>query len=110
MNDPLGIAQWKKWFFKSAFYCFVLSAMVVLRMTGSVCVGAMEDRYGGVPQDKLHSLNPPVLLPDGTEFLTWEPKELTFTKTYYADQSTPKADDANPFGSGHGVRYRAGCR
>ncbi|MGD0539480.1 MAG: right-handed parallel beta-helix repeat-containing protein [Verrucomicrobiota bacterium] len=43
----------------------------------------------------LKSLDPPVLLPDGTEFRTWE-VPLKFSRTYYADGSNPKASDANP--------------
>jgi hypothetical protein len=43
----------------------------------------------------LKSLDPPVLLPDGTEFMTWE-APLRFTRTYYVDGSNPKATDANP--------------
>src|SRR5208282_5456758 len=42
----------------------------------------------------LKSLDPPVLLPDGTEFKTWE-APLTFTRTYYVDGSNPKASDDN---------------
>ena len=43
----------------------------------------------------LKSLDPPVLLPDGTEFKTWE-APLKFTRTYYVDGSNPKASDSNP--------------
>lgn len=43
----------------------------------------------------LKSLEPPILLPDGSEFKTWE-APIKFTRTYYVDGSTPKASDANP--------------
>lgn len=43
----------------------------------------------------LKSLEPPVLLPDGTEFKTWEAR-TKFARTYYVDGSNPKASDANP--------------
>jgi hypothetical protein len=43
----------------------------------------------------LQSLTPPVLLPDGTEFRTWE-QLLQFTRTFHVDNAHPKADDANP--------------
>jgi hypothetical protein len=43
----------------------------------------------------LKSLSPPVLLPDGTEFKTWE-MPLKFSRTYYVDGSNPKASDDNP--------------
>jgi hypothetical protein len=43
----------------------------------------------------LKSLDPPVLLPDGTEFKTWE-APLEFSRTYYVDGSDPTASDRNP--------------
>jgi hypothetical protein len=36
-----------------------------------------------------------VLLPDGSEFVSWE-RRLTFTKTYYVDNRNPRAADSNP--------------
>ena len=43
----------------------------------------------------MRSLEPPVLLPDGAEFKTWE-QPLRFDRTYHVDGSNPKASDANP--------------
>jgi len=43
----------------------------------------------------LHSLNPPVLLPDGSEFQTWE-VPCEFSRTYHVDASHPEASDENP--------------
>ena len=43
----------------------------------------------------LHSLDPPVLLPDGREFKTWE-QPAKHTRTYYVSQKHPKANDNNP--------------
>jgi len=43
----------------------------------------------------MKSLAPPVLLPDGSEFKTWEATPR-FTKTYYVAQKRPQASDANP--------------
>jgi hypothetical protein len=43
----------------------------------------------------LRSLDPPVLLPDGAEFKTWE-APLDFSRTYYVDGSSPAASDDNP--------------
>jgi len=40
------------------------------------------------------SLNPPVILPDGSEFKTWSAKTV-FTRTYYVDQSHARASDNN---------------
>jgi hypothetical protein len=36
-----------------------------------------------------------VLLPDDTEFISWE-RPLAFAKTYYVDNGNPKASDSNP--------------
>ncbi len=43
----------------------------------------------------LKSLDPPVLLPNGREFKTWQPS-LKFSKTYYVDGSAAAASDDNP--------------
>ncbi len=43
----------------------------------------------------LRSLDPPVLLPDGREFKTWE-HPARYTRTYYVSQKHPKVDDKNP--------------
>ena len=42
----------------------------------------------------LTSLDPPVTLPDGREFKTWE-QPLEFGNTYYVDGSSPAASDDN---------------
>lgn len=39
--------------------------------------------------------NTGVLLPDGTEFVSWE-QPLHFSKTYYVDNRNPRASDSNP--------------
>lgn len=41
------------------------------------------------------SLSPPVLLPDGREFKTWE-RPPQYKRTYYVDPSRPGAADSNP--------------
>ena len=43
----------------------------------------------------LRSLDPPVVLPDGSEFKTWE-VPCAFTRTWHVDQSNPKASDTGP--------------
>jgi len=40
------------------------------------------------------SLNPHVILPDGSEFKTWNDKTV-YARTYYVDQSHPRARDDN---------------
>lgn len=42
------------------------------------------------------SLNPPVLLPDASEFTTWEAPALRFSRTYHVRASHPRASDDNP--------------
>jgi len=42
-------------------------------------------------------------LPDGTEFVSWE-QPLTFSKTYYVDNSAPNADDNGPGDRGRPFR------
>ena len=43
----------------------------------------------------MRGLEPPVILPDGREFKTWE-QPLRFDRTYYVDQSRTNASDTNP--------------
>jgi len=50
---------------------------------------------GTVSGQQLRSLDPPVLLPDGSEFKTWE-QPLHFSRTYYVNARHPKASDDNP--------------
>lgn len=45
---------------------------------------------------KDRSLEPPVFLPDGSEFRTWEPEEFRFSRTLYVSQHHQNASDANP--------------
>ncbi len=40
-------------------------------------------------------LTPPVQLPDGQEFKTWE-KPPSFSRTYYVNQAHARASDENP--------------
>lgn len=40
------------------------------------------------------SLNPSVILPDGSEFKTWSDKTV-YKRTYYVDQSNPRSSDNN---------------
>jgi len=47
------------------------------------------------PAEEMKSLDPPVYLPNGQEFKTWE-APLSFSRTYHVDQSHPRASDDNP--------------
>ncbi len=68
---------------RRVLHCTLFPAVALLLAAANCC--------GEVPK----SLNPPVFLPDGSEFKTWE-APLKFTRTYYVDGSHPKASDANP--------------
>jgi len=50
-------------------------------------IGGAAARSGGQDMDSR--------LPDGSEFASWE-QPLTFTKTYYVDNTAPAADDNGP--------------
>ena len=58
--------------------------------TGAEAKAAVE--FG---EDEGSSLTPPVLLPDGREFRTWE-RPLSFSKTYVVDASHARARDDGP--------------
>jgi len=74
-------------------YMFLSNAIVVsLRFS---LLGYSVANVNRVVEDKLKSLTPPVLLPDGSEFVTWE-QPLIFSKTYYVDGSHPEASDEGP--------------
>ena len=60
----------------------------------SLCLAALLLAMSSFGQ-ALKSLDPSVLLPDGTEFKTWEAKPK-FSRTYYVDGANPQASDANP--------------
>lgn len=60
----------------------------------ALCLLALLQPIGSLGQT-VKSLDPPVLLPDGTEFKTREAK-LKFTRTYYVDGANPMASNANP--------------
>lgn len=55
----------------------------------------LPDAAWGEDEAVLRSLDPPVTLPDGQEFKTWE-QPLRFARTYYVDGSHAHAADANP--------------
>lgn len=48
----------------------------------------------GVCAQESRSLDPPVYLPDGEEFTSWE-VPLTFSRTYHVDKAHPQASDQN---------------
>jgi Right handed beta helix region len=73
-----------------------LGMRITNRMLGvlAVCCG-LDGVTRGENDVVLRSLDPPVILPDGKEFKTWE-QPLRFERTYYVEGSSPNASDANP--------------
>jgi len=66
-----------------------------LEFDGWVTLIFGPEERGGVLYEKMRSLDPPAYLPDGSEFKTWE-VPLSFSRTYYVEQSHPEASDSNP--------------
>ena len=61
----------------------------------AICCGLLGRAAERETQPAMRSLEPPVMLPDGTEFKTWE-QPLRFDRTYYVDGANPNASDTNP--------------
>ena len=68
----------------------LLSSFLVWPWCGACAEGENKVDAGG-----LRSLVPPVLLPDGKEFKTWE-RPCTFTKTYHVNAAHLRANDGGP--------------
>jgi hypothetical protein len=67
-------------------------------MRKGACIGFVLLALQLLPKDRPEeslSLSPPVHLPDGSEFKTWD-NRTDWTKTYMVDQNHPSASDANP--------------
>ena len=64
--------------------------VVLIGLLSVVSAGWAGEAGGGKTR-----LDPPVLLPDGTEFVSWE-VPLTFSKTYVVDRKHAQAGDDNP--------------
>ncbi len=71
------------------------TATVRRKDTGAEAKATVEFEGPEGNGDEGTSLSPPVLLPDGREFKTWE-RPLTFTKTYVVDGSHARARDDGP--------------
>jgi len=67
----------------------IACAVLGLHVAATACAEEVA-----MPAADLHSLAPPVLLPDGREFKTWRPV-LEFARTLYVDVSAPNASDDN---------------
>jgi hypothetical protein len=67
--------------------------MLAFRTVVMVLVGGLVAARGAAAEKR--SFDPPVRLPDGTEYQSWEAPPV-FARTYYVDQADPKASDDNP--------------
>ncbi len=61
----------------------------------SCALSHLDGLAWGQEAPAMRSLEPPVLLPDGKPFLTWE-QPVRFDRTYYVDGASPAASDKNP--------------
>ena len=61
----------------------------------SVFGEAQTDAATGIAQPDYKAASPDARLPDGTELVSWE-QPLKFSKTYYVDNNSAKADDNGP--------------
>jgi len=74
-------------------YAAGVGAMVALG--GSVFGQAQYDAATGETQPNHKVGSADSRLPDGTEYVSWE-QPLTFSKTYYVDNQSARADDNGP--------------
>ncbi len=74
-------------------YATGVGAMVALG--GSVFGQTQNDAATGAPRPDHEAASADARLPDGTEFVSWE-QPLKFSKTYYVDNHSAKADDNGP--------------
>ena len=74
-------------------YATGIGAMVALG--GSVFGQTQNDAATGAPRPDHNAASTDARLPDGTEFVSWE-QPLKFSKTYYVDNHSAKADDNGP--------------
>src|SRR6185312_11308634 len=62
---------------------------------GGSAFGQALNRIGSSATPNGNSAPKDARLPDGTEYVSWE-RPLTFSKTYYVDNSSASADDKGP--------------
>jgi hypothetical protein len=74
-------------------YATGVGAMVALG--GSVFGQTQNDAATGAPRPDPKAASADARLPDGAEFVSWE-QPLKFSKTYYVDNQSARADDNGP--------------
>jgi hypothetical protein len=71
------------------FLQYAAGVGAVVSLSGTSFGHAQQGAVGAAPG------SPDTLLPDGKQFVSWE-QPLKFTKTYYVDNNSAKADDNGP--------------
>jgi hypothetical protein len=77
------------------FLQYAAGVGAVVGLGGSVLAPAQKDGATGAAQPNQKTAATDSRLPDGTEYVAWE-QPLRFSKTYYVDNNTARADDGGP--------------
>ena len=77
------------------FLEYVAGVGAMVSLGGHAFGQAQNDPANGPAQSSENAASAASRLPDGTEFVSWE-QPLTFTKTYYVNNNSAKADDSGP--------------
>jgi hypothetical protein len=77
------------------FLQYAAGAGAMVGLSGGAFIQAQKDSATGADQSNPKGVSGDLRLPDGTEYAAWE-QPLTFSKTYYVDNSSAKADDNGP--------------
>lgn len=80
---------------RRSFFRYAAGVGVMAGLGRSVFGQAQNDAATGTAQSDQMPASTDARLPDGTEFASWE-QPLKFSKTYYVDNNSAKADDNGP--------------
>ncbi len=80
---------------RRSFFRCAAGVGVMAGLGRSVFGRAQTDAATGTAQSDHMAASTDARLPDGTQFVSWE-QPLQFSKTYYVDNNTAKADDNGP--------------
>jgi hypothetical protein len=77
------------------FLLYAAGMGAVVGLGGSAFGQVQQDVATGAAKPNQKAASTDSRLPDGTEYVSWE-QPLTFSKTYYVDNNSAKADDHGP--------------
>ncbi len=80
---------------RRSFLQYAAGVGAMVAVGGSVFGQAQNDAATGTAQPDHKAASTDSRLPDGTEYVSWE-QPLTFSKTYYVDNQSARADDNGP--------------